>query len=265
MKQYLLLILTFFGLINTYAQCETFHTTITSTSPTCVDYEDGGLTAYPVAGTSPYTLEIYNEGGFLLNPLGGAILTSLGQGWYYIHAEDNIGCVKDDTIFIADPTPLTLDYSTSDPSESESCDGFILVDTVYGDYETLTYYWAPNPSGSTDSLLNDACYGSYLLVVTNENGCYVDYSIDLALYLNLETDELNTHFTLAKIENGLLLVKNESEENALIVCYSLSGQFISNSELETGVTYLQVPQENGLFFYQIIQNGQVVKGGKMSN
>jgi len=84
----------------------------------------------------------------------------LGAGTYYVHSEDNIGCFTIDTVLIADPIPLSVDYTTTDPTASDSCDGSILIDTVYGDYDYLTYYWAPNPSGSTDSLLNDACYGT---------------------------------------------------------------------------------------------------------
>lgn len=266
MKQTLLLLASFILIIHGFAQCETFHTTITSASPTCFENEDGMLSAMPLGGASPYSVDIFNADGYLLNPFGATTLNTLVEGWYYVNAEDAIGCFSNDSVFIENPVPLSLDYTTTDPTATDICDGSILIDTVYGDYDTLTYYWAPNPSGSEDSLLDDACYGTYILVVTNENECFVSYSIDLALYLSTTAIENNpTLFHFSALTSGSTTVQNNTSEKAVLLCYDLAGNLILSTNLSPGLNSINIPSHNHLILYQIYQSGELVDSGKMNN
>lgn len=265
MKHFLLLNLLFFTTLSSHAQCETFHTSISTIAPTCFGDEDGKLSAYPLGGDSPYSMDVYNDTGYLLNPFGGATVSDLGEGWYFVSAEDNSGCTVYDSVFIANPIPLTLNYSTTDPTANDICDGSILIDTVYGDYENLIYYWAPNPSGSIDSLLDAACYGTYTLVVTNEKGCFVDYTIDLALYLSINQVEFNDKFGLITLPEGRLLVQNKSQSSGEIICFNVAGQVVLTGQLQRGTTYFDFPQDVHLFIFQIFQQGELISSGKIVN
>lgn len=262
MKTALLSVSLIAGITAVKAQCETFHANFVTDSTSCADYADGVLTVNPLDGTAPYDIDIYNAAGALINPFGATTLDDLVSGWYYIDIHDYLGCPLEDSVFIGSPEPLSADYTVTEPTAGDTYDGSIQVDAVYGTYDTLIYYWAPNPSCSVGPLLSEANWGHYILVITNENDCFANYDIDLAIYWSLDENSLNDLFTVSA-SSDKLNVNNGSYESAVFRLYSVSGQLMTTQKLMEGQNMLKAISTKGLFIYTIEQDGAIVGKGKI--
>jgi len=77
--------------------------------------------------------------------------------------------------------------------------------------------------------------------------------------------QTNTLFKCTNVSKGRILVQNESHITAEMIFYDVSGKVILNGNLKDGANYFDIPQENNVIIYQIIQNGTLVSSGKTAN
>ncbi len=97
-------------------------------------------------------------------------ITGLSPGQYIFTATDASNCVRADTVVITQPTQLTTNVpNASQTNCSGSGTGTLIADASGGTYAYL-YNWNSNPV-QTDSILNGVAAGTYIVTVTDNEGC----------------------------------------------------------------------------------------------
>ncbi len=130
---------------------------------TCAGSTDGTATVLVTDGTPPY-IYLWSDG----NGQTTTTATGLGAGNYTVQITDNILCVTTVSITIAVPSLLVASITSQiDASCNTSCDGSITASAT-GGTGTLTYTWSN--SDITPSI-SGLCANTYLLTVTDANGC----------------------------------------------------------------------------------------------
>lgn len=143
---------------------------ISSVSPTqvkCFGNSDGTITATGSGGVGQLTYLLMP--GNVTNNNG--VFTGLPVNTYTITLTDANNCSASTTVTLTQPTPLNL---LLDSLHNVTChggnDGFIHASTTGG---TLPYLYTMYPNGINSSIgdYNSLFAGSYMLTVTDNNGC----------------------------------------------------------------------------------------------
>ena len=129
---------------------------LTSTDISCHDANDGSISISISGGTPPYQIlfngEIFNGSNFTFNNLG----TNFSAGVTVIDAS---GITNGTTVRIINPTPITPFIIVSGNDISTSFTGGV---------GPVTFLWS---DGSIGPDINNAAPGTYVLTITDANGC----------------------------------------------------------------------------------------------
>ncbi len=99
--------------------------------------------------------------------------SNLAAGIYTVTITDDLGCSASTSATITEPDAMTFTTGHTDPSCFGYCDGSAWVTTV-GGTPTYNYDWLDaglNPLGINNDTATALCGGSYILNVTDANGC----------------------------------------------------------------------------------------------
>lgn len=155
------------------------------TDVTCNGDNDAAISVtgrtVPTASESlPYTFNWTGPNGFTQNDSGtNSDLTNLAAGTYILTMIDSDpqGCQIVDTFLINEPEPIAI---TLADQQNETCtvgnDGSASV-TVTGGTLPYTYDWS---DGQTDSIAVNLSSGSYLLNLTDANGCIDSLRVNIS-------------------------------------------------------------------------------------
>ncbi|MEX2597972.1 MAG: T9SS type A sorting domain-containing protein [Salibacteraceae bacterium] len=156
-----------------YSECDMMTVTVNPlpviTFPTledalCNGDDNGMIIAQADSGTAPYAYEWSNGTMTASN-------SNIGSGEYYVTVTDDNGCVSMDTAAISEPDSLLASLTSQDANCASSEDGNISVNTMGG---TMPYNfdWS---SGTTGDSISELATGSYVVTITDDNGCmYID-------------------------------------------------------------------------------------------
>jgi gliding motility-associated-like protein len=123
-----------------------------------------------IGGTAPYSYN-WNSGAYATEDLG-----AISAGNYSVIVTDGNGCTAIDSTTVNDnpgPTVLALTQTSATCSNN---DGTASV-VVTGGTAPYTYYWNSVPSQSTATATNLLGNTSYIVTVTDANGCSLSGSI----------------------------------------------------------------------------------------
>lgn len=132
------------------------------TNVTCNGGGNGSATVIPSGGTGPYT--------YSWNPGGGtnATETNLTAGTYSVTVTDANNCTTIQQVVITEPQALTASTSGTAVSCSNGNNGTAIA-TPSGGTGPFTYSWSP--SGGTNATATGLAAGTYVVTVTDVNGC----------------------------------------------------------------------------------------------
>jgi len=135
--------------------------TVDSTGVTCNGDCDGSISVSNVSGGegAPYTYEWSNNATT-------ASINNLCAGTYTLTITDNNGNEEVIEASVDTPNPLVMSFTTVGTS-CVSGSGEISVQP-FGGTAPYSYLWN---TGSTDSLITNANVGTYIVTVTDANGC----------------------------------------------------------------------------------------------
>lgn len=134
--------------------------TVVDSNAVCNGFSNGGATASATGGTTPYTFAW--SSGTTLASTGG-----LGAGTHTVTVTDANGCTATSSASITEPTSLV---SVIDSVHNVTCggaDGAVRVATS-GGVGPYSYNW---PLGGTNALDTGLVAGSYIVTITDANGC----------------------------------------------------------------------------------------------
>ncbi len=128
---------------------------------TCVGANDGVITLNIEGGVEPMSIR-WNTGA------STETLTGLAPGIYNVIITDGNDCSIQQNFNVIEPLPLTLDAYVEDAVRCGDPRSGRINMIVSGGTEPYSYRWS---NGETSSALNDVLPGTYVVTVTDANGC----------------------------------------------------------------------------------------------
>lgn len=150
--------------------------TISVEEPSCNGSSDGQAQINPTGGITPYTF-LWSNGS------GSSMANNLSSDTVWVAVTDSIGCSAVDTFFIDQPDSLiisniqTSNYNGFNVSCNGGSDGNVSTTVIGG---TMPYYYNWNNNTYTTSGISNVAAGTYVLQVTDTNGCTVNETILLS-------------------------------------------------------------------------------------
>ena len=145
----------------TIDQPDAIDLSISSTNETCGGGNDGTATATVSGGTPPYSY-LWNNGQT------SADLSNLAPGNYMLTLSDASGCTStSSTTTVEMGTSLNVTTSPTFVSCNGASDGSITAN-VSGGSGNYTYIW---DTGATTAVLNSLIAGTYMVTVSDDEGC----------------------------------------------------------------------------------------------
>jgi gliding motility-associated-like protein len=138
-------------------------------NPSCNGGGNGSVTFSPIGGVAPY--QYSNNAGATYQT--SSAFTGLSATTYSFRIRDNVGCIKDTTITLIQPTVLINNISNSTPAGCSNNDGSISA-TASGATPTYTYTIAGptvNTTGASSGVFTGLANGSYTITATDVQGC----------------------------------------------------------------------------------------------
>ena len=154
--------------------------TLATTDVLCFGDSNGTATISATGGSLPYAYS-WTTGDTTQS------ISGLAAGTYNYHVSDTNGCVFQTNFTIGSPAALTISHTTSDYNgygiSSEGANDGTIDITVGGGTTPYSYSWNNNATTEDQSGLSE---GTYIVIVTDTNGCSISDTITLA-----EPDELS--------------------------------------------------------------------------
>lgn len=169
--------------------------TITGTDVLCNTSCDGSATVTSSGGSSPYTYQWLNASLVPIPGQTGSTATSLCAGTYYAQVTDATSCLSSIAVEIDEPAALdtSLINTTSNKCFGD-CQGTATA-IISGGTPPYSYLWN-DPNTQLTNPVTGLCTGSYIVIVSDNNGCNMLQSVaisqtpQIALDTNSVTDAL---------------------------------------------------------------------------
>lgn len=148
--------------------------------PLCNGESTGSIDVSASGGVANY--EYSSDGG--TNFQGTGLFTNLPAGTYNIRIRDNVGCIKDTVIDLAEPTKLLASAANTKPATCGGNDGEI---TIMGQGGTPPYFYSVNGGAFVGNNIYVApIVGPYPdIKVRDANGCVAQTSTNVVYINNL--------------------------------------------------------------------------------
>ncbi len=132
----------------------------------CSNANNGEITVNPSGGTMPYTFQWSNGANT-------SAITNLTTGTYVLTITDNNLCSVVDSIEVTEFLDINPLFTIGDINCFGDSTGFIQV-SVTGGASPFTYEWDINTGYQTTANATDLMAGTYMLTITDNNGCSLD-------------------------------------------------------------------------------------------
>ncbi|RYE12436.1 MAG: hypothetical protein EOP51_31565, partial [Sphingobacteriales bacterium] len=141
----------------------------TLTNLSCNNSANGVVSFNPTGGVAPYQYSA-NAGATYQ---AGNSFTGLAAGPHTFRIKDNVGCTKDTSINLTQPTILTATTAGTTPAGCSNNDGSMTATAAGG---TAPYAYtiagtAVNTSGASTGIFSNLPNGPYTITVTDAKGC----------------------------------------------------------------------------------------------
>jgi len=207
--------------------------TLISTNLLCNNDSSGTITAQVSGGTMPYTYSWST-----VPPQTTIGVTDLHSGFYTFTVTDVNGCTDSQGRFVSQPSALSASASVvAHPSFIGASDGSI-ASSVSGGTTPYTYSWNSAPTQTTDTASNLPA-GTYIVTVTDSNGCTIDATETLLDPL----PEIIVSTTTIPDFGNVTVGNNSSEE-----IYTVSGINLTDSILITVSADFEISLTSGSGF-----------------
>jgi len=134
---------------------------VSSTPANCSGGTNGSISSSASGGSGPYSYS-WMPGNY-----NGQNVLNVPGGNYTVTVTDSKGCVITNSVTVNQPAQMVLTTSSAN-STCSLANGQASV-SVAGGISPFTYIWSP--SGGTNSTASGLMSGSYIVVVTDANGC----------------------------------------------------------------------------------------------
>jgi hypothetical protein len=167
--------------------------------PSCNGDFNGKITVDRAGGTSPYTQQ-WDDPGFQNTQAADG----LDAGFYTVTVTDNNGCKINSSIDLTEPDEIGVTKIVSNETCNTSNDGFVNL-TVSGGTLPFSYFWSTTTGSGlivTDKDQSGLSAGVYYFIITDNNNCYYEDSVEITQPVLLEiTNEEQINITTCNGDN----------------------------------------------------------------
>lgn len=189
---------------------------------TCFNTCDGILVAMPINGTLPLTYA-WNDPGLQTTPSA----TALCDGLYTVTITDANGCTAALTDTVFDPPAITIQFDSTDATCTSIANGAIDA-IVAGGAGGFSYVWnGPNGFTAFTQDLSNIFFGTYVLTVTDANGCvFTDSVIVNALLIAIANAGPDTSYCS---DGNQLTINGTGSPGVTFQWFNAAGSVIGNT------------------------------------
>lgn len=175
--------------------------------------------------------------------------TPVDQQWIYLHVEDNLGCVKDDSIHVRFYKVLDSLIIT-EPTCPNSCNGSATLTLTSEATPPFQYNWITGWTNANS--YNGYCQGNYTVLFRDGNGCAVseDFTINdpLPPTIIATVEHVRCHETCT----GSVDITVNGNSTYSLLWLDDNSTSSTRNDLCPGTYILQVTDSNGCQFYDTI-------------
>ena len=260
MKIYKLLALTaFFGITNSFAQCD-LDISASVTEVYCNGDSTGSITLMVTGGAAPYTYEIMNEDGELMNEDNSNTANSLPEGTYTINVADTEDC--DSTLTINISAPPALVFTEFGGEHATSGSGGVVFMAASGGVPDYSYEWVSvdDPSiNSSNTSWGGLDPGCYIGTVTDGFGCTLSDTVCIGYLGAEEMTELPFELYYSTASGQVVI---NSDNPAQLNVYTLCGQLVFKENLAAGENKVLFEANGQVYLYELLTSEGAVFSGK---
>ncbi|GEM_PF-1572862 len=202
------------------------------TTVNCFNQNNGSISTSTAGGTPPYDFS-WSNGAV------SASLNNLSAGEYAVTITDDNGCSITDAFEITQPDAIQISSARTAISCNGASDGGIRI-TPFGGAGNYTYDWSNG--NMTDELTNIPA-GSYLVAVTDEDGCSTTASF--LLDEPLEIDFIINAIPPTTGDNGSILAVPSGGTPPYQLTWSTGSNGFQIINLTDGIYTVSVTDQNG--------------------
>jgi gliding motility-associated-like protein len=162
---------------------------------------DGVVAVTYACSAAPCTVAWTDLQGNVLSQ-GLDTLTGLCVGSYIATVTNGNGCISIDTAQVVPPVPFTANITSTQVSCAGDCNGIATIG-ISGSIGPFTYTWSPAPGGGQGTpQATGLCPDSYDVLVHEQGGCDVTFSVLITAPAPITVDATTTDITCAGQCNG---------------------------------------------------------------
>lgn len=198
--------------------------TITHKNSTCFGSNNGEAIVNVVGGTAPYTY-LWSTSATTSK------ISQLPIGQYTVKVTDANGCVTNSAVTITEPTALQLTTN----QVKAGCNGATVnsvITTVSGGTAPYSYAWS---NGLTTANADNISPGSYVLSVTDANGCKVNQNVNVVPFTNMVLTLDKKDITCNGAVNGSITANVSGGKTPYVYSWSTGATTQTINNLNKGV------------------------------
>ncbi len=211
---------------------------ISGTNVVCFGANNGTAEVFVTTGANPATYA-WSNGETT------AAVSNLAAGLYTVNITDANNCPALLNISISEPALLDANATSTSESALGANDGTATANPT-GGTGAYTYLWN---GGATTQSINNLAPGTYTVVVTDENGCTSEQTVEVSSFLcAISSQQTIVDVSCAGAANGSVTVSLTGGTAPFTYAWSNGGTTATISNLEGGTYTVNVLDANGCDF-----------------
>ncbi|MCA1761381.1 MAG: gliding motility-associated C-terminal domain-containing protein [Flavobacteriales bacterium] len=235
------------------------------TDESCPGVGDGSISLTMLGGTPGFTVAWTGPDGY---SEVGLTIADLNPGDYTATATDINGCVGDTTLTVGVGSDFDIDFTATAPLCADSASGLVevILTPTAGNPEPFSFEWSGSDGfTSTHQDIQDLAEGTYVLIVTDNNGCSKTDSVSI-----VDPDPLVISTTVQNANCAQADGEASASVTGGTAVYTFtwtneSGDTLSDTSdllnVESGIYTITVSDENGCEVSELVsisdQNGSI--------
>ncbi len=212
--------------------------TISGSNIACNGANNGSAAVLVSGGADPFTF-VWSNGETSQS------VSNLNAGSYTVEILDGNSCPAVFSIQITEPALLDANIAATAESATGANDGSATASPT-GGTGTYTFAWS---NGETTQTIQDLVPGTYTVLVTDENGCTSEQSIEVSSFLcAISAQNSIVNVTCAGAANGSITVSLQGGEAPFNFNWSNGGSTATINNLTGGTYTVEVSDANGCAF-----------------
>lgn len=204
--------------------------------------DSSGSIDLSVSGGFPSYTYVWSDGQNVEDPI------TLSEGYYTVTVLDSLACeLIQDSIYIGEPTALQSDIEGWNISPN-NCEAEAMV-SASGGTPGYTYLW-DDLLATTDTQVGDLCAGTYIVEITDANGCVVVDSVEVSSTVGIDP-VLSQDISIYPNPNNGNFNLNGVPSGTTVGVYDVVGKLVYQNNVLNETTTLHLDLAPGKYLIRV--------------